>query len=297
MVSEPGAYAPSNGIRLWYRDEGSSTGQPLLLIMGLGSQLIAWPQDLVDGLGARGYRVIRFDNRDSGLSEKFDGVPDNALAVNQDAKAAAYQLTDMAADAVGLLDHLGIDSAHIVGASLGGMIAQLVAIDYPQRTRSLCSIMSSTGAPFVGLPTLAAALAVISPVPTDGEEAVQHLANVASVIGSQTHAATEWPARLELARAGYARSFYPEGTRRQFASILAATNRTSQLNHLEVPALVIHGGEDSLINISGGRATHGAIPGSDFVDLPTMGHDLPAPLRPQIIGAIAANAGRSGKGR
>jgi pimeloyl-ACP methyl ester carboxylesterase len=294
MSTEPGAYAPANGIQLWYRDEGNPSGEPVLLIMGLGSQLIAWPQDLVDDLGARGYRVIRFDNRDSGLSDKHDGAPDNAFLVDRDPKAAAYQLSDLAADAVGLLDHLNIGRAHVVGASMGGMVAQLVAIDHPAKVRSLCSIMSSTGAPFIGLPTLAAAAAVLAPTPADPDQAVQHIANVMRIIGSRTHRETEWESRLALARAGYERMFYPEGTRRQFAAIVAAADRTPQLRNLTSPALVIHGAEDALINISGGEATHAAIPGSEYLPLDSMGHDLPRPLRAQIAAAIDRNAKRAG---
>jgi pimeloyl-ACP methyl ester carboxylesterase len=297
MATQPEAHAPVNGIQLCYRDEGNPSGQPVLLIMGLGSQLIAWPQGFVAGLIGRGYRVIRFDNRDSGLSDKLDGVPDNALVVDRDPKAAAYQLTDMAADAVGLLDHLKIGTAHVVGASMGGMIAQLVAIDYPKQVRSLCSIMSTTGAPFIGLPTLAAAVAVLSPTPADRAQAIPHIANVLRIIGSQTHQEPEWDNRLALAEASYDRSFCPEGTRRQFAAIVAAANRTPQLEALDLPTLVVHGREDSLINISGGRATHEAIRGSEFLELPDMGHDLPQPLLERIVDAIDANAGRAGTPR
>jgi pimeloyl-ACP methyl ester carboxylesterase len=293
MATEPGAYADVNGIRLWYRDEGNPDGEAVLLIMGLGSQLIAWPQDLVDGLGDRGYRVIRFDNRDCGLSDKHDGTPDNAFVVDQEPKAAAYQLNDLAEDAAALLEYLDVDEAHIVGASMGGMVAQLVAIDHPEKTRSLCSIMSTTGAPFVGLPTLEAAAAVIAPTPPERDQAVPHIANVARIIGSRTHAETEQPDRLAAAGAAYDRMFYPEGTRRQFAAIVAAANRTPQLRTLTVPTLVVHGGEDSLINVSGGRATHDAIPNSELLELGSMGHDLPRPLRPQIVAAIDENAGRA----
>src|ERR671926_1909461 len=150
MPSEPGDFAPSNGLRLWYRDEGNPSGETILLIMGLGSQLIAWPQDFVDDLGGGGYRVIRFDNRDCGLSDKIVASP---AVHDASGLAVAYTLSDMADDAVGLLDHLGIDRAHIVGASMGGMISQLVAINHGARVRSLCSIMSTTGNPLVGLPT------------------------------------------------------------------------------------------------------------------------------------------------
>lgn len=289
MPGEPGAFATCNNIQIWYRDEGPETGEPILLIMGLGSQLIAWPQDFVDDLTGRGYRVIRFDNRDSGLSDKIEpAAPAGEPTLN-----AAYQLTDMAADTVGLLDHLGIERAHIVGASMGGMIAQTLAIHHPERVRTLCSIMSTTGAPFVGLPTLEAAAAVLAQTPADREEAIPHIANVMRIIGSRTLEAEERAARLAGATAAYDRMFYPAGTKRQFAAITAAPNRTVALGEFAAtgtPVLVVHGGEDSLINISGGRATHNAMPGSELLALDTMGHDLPASLRPQVLDAIDANA-------
>jgi pimeloyl-ACP methyl ester carboxylesterase len=144
------------------------------------------------------------------------------LLVDRDPKIAAYQLSDLAADAVGLLDHLDIEQAHVVGASMGGMVAQLVAVDHPERVRSLCSIMSTTGAPFAGLPTLEAAVAVMSETPAERDRAIAHVANVMRIIGSKTHAQTEQPARLALAEASYVRAFYPEGTRRQFAAIVDA---------------------------------------------------------------------------
>ncbi|MDI1461148.1 alpha/beta fold hydrolase [Catellatospora sp. KI3] len=291
MPGEPGAFATCNNIQIWYRDEGPQTGEPILLIMGLGSQLIAWPQDFVDDLTGRGYRVIRFDNRDSGLSEKIEPA---AGAIETDPTInAAYQLTDMAADSVGLLDHLGIDRAHIVGASMGGMIAQTLAIHHPERVRTLCSIMSTTGAPFVGLPTLEAAAAVLAGTPAEREAAIAHIANVTRIIGSRTLEAEEREARLAGATAAYDRMFYPAGTKRQFGAITAAPNRTAALGEfakLGIPVLVVHGGEDSLINVSGGRATHNAVPGSELVVLDTMGHDLPASLRPQVLDAIDANA-------
>jgi pimeloyl-ACP methyl ester carboxylesterase len=285
MPNEPGAYAPTNGIQVWYRDEGDPTGEPILLIMGLSSQLIAWPDDLVAKLGARGYRVIRFDNRDCGLSQKIDSA-------NPDPLKPAYHLVDMAMDTVGLLDHLGIEQAHVVGASMGGMIAQLIAIHQPRRVRTLCSIMSTTGAPLVGLPTPEAALAVLAPVPPERDKAIAHIANVYRIIGSRTHEAAERANRLRLAELSYDRMFYPPGGGRQFQAIATAKDRTAELGQLTMPSLVIHGVEDSLITITGGRATHQAISGSTYLELDTMGHDLPEVLRPQIIDAIHANAAK-----
>lgn len=284
MPNEPGAYAPTNGIRLWYRDEGNPDGEPLLLIMGLSAQLIAWPDDLVNGLGALGYRVIRFDNRDAGLSDKIE--------THDDPLTPAYHLVDMAQDTVGLLDHLNIEQAHIVGASMGGMIAQLIAIHHAPRVRTLCSIMSTTGAALVGLPTPEAALAVLAPTPPEREKAIPHIATVSRIIGSRTYEQQERPHRLRLAEQSYDRMFYPPGGQRQFLAIATATNRTAELGRLTMPSLVIHGEEDSLITVSGGRATHAAIPGSTYLELATMGHDLPTALRPQVIEAIHTNATR-----
>ncbi|WP_447009062.1 alpha/beta fold hydrolase [Saccharothrix sp. DSM 118769] len=281
---EPGDYAPTNGIRLWYRDEGDPSGDPLLLIMGLNSQLILWPDEIIAALGERGYRVIRFDNRDSGLSDKI------AATIDPDLGKPVYHLVDMAADTVGLLDHLGIDRAHVVGASMGGMIAQLVAIHHAERVASLCSIMSTTGDPRVGQPTFEAALALLAPTPPERDKAIAHIANIYRIIGSKTHADTERDRRRQMAEASYDRGLHPAGAKRQFAAIAAAVNRTRGLQQLTIPTAVIHGVEDSLINVSGGRATHDAIRDSTYLELRDMGHDLPQPLWPQLIDTIDANA-------
>jgi len=293
MPNEPGSYAQSNGLELWFRDEGNRAGQPLLLIMGLSSQLIHWPQEIVDGLGARGYRVIRFDNRDSGLSSKIEGVAARELEAEQNPKAAAYQLTDLANDAAGLLSFLDVPKAHIVGASMGGMIAQTLAIHHPTRVRSLCSIMSTTGNRWVGQPTLAAAFTVAQPTPPERERAIPHIVNVMNVIGSKTHREVEQAGRVATTTAAYDRMFYPQGSQRQIAAIFAATDRTADLGRLTVPTQIIHGNEDSLININGGLATHNAIPGSRYLPIATMGHDLPRALHAEIIEAIDANARRA----
>jgi pimeloyl-ACP methyl ester carboxylesterase len=256
--------------------------------MGLGSQLIAWPQDLVDMLAGQGYRVIRFDNRDCGLSTHLDGVPKCGVP-----KPAPYHLTDLATDTVGLLDHLQIRQAHIVGASMGGMIAQRSVLDYPEKVRSLCSIMSTTGNRAVGWPTMEAIEAVLEPVPPEREEAIEHMVKVMEVIGSQTYQDEERPARRQLAEAAYDRGIYPEGTGRQYCTIERAKNRKPELDGVTVPALVIYGSEDSLINISGGRDTAEAIPEAKLVELPGMGHDLPGRLLPEIGDEIVLNAQRA----
>ncbi|ALG12187.1 alpha/beta fold hydrolase [Kibdelosporangium phytohabitans] len=285
MPDEPGAYASANGIQLWYRDEGKSDGEPLLLIMGLNSQLILWPDEIVAALGEHGFRVIRFDNRDCGLSSRIKSDTDD--------RPPLYHLADMAEDTVGLLDHLGIEQAHVVGASMGGMIAQLVAIHHPGRVRTLCSIMSTTGNPLVGQPSEEAREKLLAPTPDDRDEAIEHITDIFRVIGSKTHADAEEARRRHLAEASYDRSFYPQGTKNQFAAILHARNRTADLGRLTMPTLVIHGAEDSLINITGGQATHKAIPGSEYTPHADMGHDLPEVLWPKLVDDIVANAHRT----
>ena len=270
-------FAELTKVTACYRDEGDENGEPLLLVMGLSSQLIHWPQELVDALGDRGYRVIRLDNRDSGLTSWK--VP-----------PAQYFLQAMADDALELLAHLGIDQAHVVGASMGGMISQLIAIGRPERVRTLCSIMSTTGDPRVGLPADGVIGELLRPLPEDPDEAIAQVAHVYDVIGSRTHAASERPRRLELAGAAYRRAVHPDGGARQIAAILMATDRTRRLQALRVPALVIHGGEDSLIDISGGEATHAALAGSAYLPLADMGHDLPEPLLDRIVASIVENA-------
>ncbi|MEU4807360.1 alpha/beta hydrolase [Actinosynnema sp. NPDC023587] len=283
MPDEPGDYAPTNGIRLWYRDEGRPGGEPLLLIMGLNSQLVLWPDEVVQGLGELGYRVIRFDNRDCGRSDKIAGtVPPGG--------GPAYHLVDLAADTVGLLDHLDIPRAHLVGASMGGMIAQLIAIHHPERAATLCSIMSTTGNPLVGLPTREAVEAVTKPTPTEREAAIDHIAEVYRVIGSRTHADAERERRRRFATESYDRGFHPRGAERQFAAILNAVDRTPRLRQLDLPTTVVHGVEDSLIDVSGGRATRDAIPRSTYLEFPDMGHDLPRVRLPELVEAIDANA-------
>ncbi|HEY6422411.1 MAG TPA: alpha/beta hydrolase [Pseudonocardiaceae bacterium] len=272
-------------IEVFYVEDGDPNGEPLLLIMGLGTQLIAWPQDLVDRLTTAGYRVIRLDNRDCGLSTHLDGVPKCTVLT-----PAPYHLTDMAKDAVGLLDHLKIEQTHVVGASMGGMVAQRVVLDYPAKILSLCSIMSTTGNRAVGLPTWGAVEAVLEPVPSEREEAINHMVGVAEVIGSQSYRDEERPVRRQQAEAAYERGIYPQGTARQYCAIDRAENRKTKLGNVAVPALVIHGTEDSLINISGGRDTAEAIPKSTLVELDGMGHDLPVRLQSRIADEIVTNA-------
>jgi pimeloyl-ACP methyl ester carboxylesterase len=284
--------AAVNGIELFYLDEGDPSADPLLLVAGLATQLTSWPQPFVDELVQRGFRVVRPDNRDAGLSTELHGLRGDIFEVMADPRTAPYLLRDMADDCVGLLDHLGIQQAHVVGASMGGMIAQTIAIEHPRRVRSLCSIMSTTGSWDVGQPTPEAMMAVLTPAPTDREGAVERSVEVSAIIGSKTH-----PADLDESRrrAGesYDRSFRPEGGARQLAAILASGDRTDALRRLRVPTVVIHGLQDALIQPDGGRATAAAIPRAELIELADMGHDLPEHLWPVIADAIEKNARRA----
>ncbi len=283
------AFAKVNGIEIAYETQGDPQGPPLLLVTGLAGQLIDWPPGFCELLAAYGFSVIRFDNRDAGLSTQLDdaGVPDL-----RDPSTAPYRLTDFAADTAGLLDHLGLDRAHVVGVSLGGMIAQQLTIDHPHRVASLCSIMSTTGDRSVGRAT-PAALALLGRPPAAGrDEAVAASALTSRTIGSPGYPVAEQEL-LRRAAAKYDRAYRPLGTLRQYAAIRAAPDRTAQLRTIEAPTLVIHGEEDPLIDVSGGRATAAAIPGAELLTLPGMGHDLPAELWPALTSAIAANTTRA----
>ncbi len=283
--------ARANGIEICYETFGEPTDPPLLLVMGLGGQMILWEEPFCEGLAERGFYVIRFDNRDVGLSTKFDEapVPDIQKALEGQAIEAPYTLWDMAADAVGLLDALNIERAHVVGMSMGGMIVQCMAIRFPERLRSMTSIMSTTGAPDVGQPTPEALEALLAPPPASREEAIEQGVRTWRVIGSPAYPREEGELRALVARA-YDRSFYPQGTARQLAAILATGDRTAALREVRVPTLVIHGEDDPLVPVSGGRATAEAIPGAKLLTFPGMGHDLPRPLWPQILDAIAQHA-------
>ena len=290
----------ANGIELEYVIDGAPDARPLLAIMGLGAQLIRWPQAFVDKLAARGFRVIRFDNRDIGLSEKIAaaGQPDfpaimAARAAGQ-APPVAYTLDDMAADAAGLLDALGIDKAHIVGASMGGMIAQLVAADHPDKTLSLTSIFSTTGHPDLPPATPAAMARLTQPSPdpaTDLEAYVAHSITGSRVIGSPGYPASDEALRAE-AIATAQRSYYPAGFARQYAAIVASGHRRERVRKITAPTAVIHGIDDPLVPVEGGRDTAANIPGAILIEIPGMGHDIPAALHDRIIDAIAANAAR-----
>ena len=257
--------------------------------MGLGVQMTIWNPQFCQAIADRGYYVIRFDNRDIGLSTWFDdtGVSDldEVISGNVD---APYSLTDMAADAAGLTDSLGISSAHIVGASMGGMIAQTFAIDYPTKTRTLTSIMSTTGDPAVGQPSPEALAALTGPAPTSREEAIEYRVRMSNVIGSPGFPVDESVIR-EYSASAYDRAFHPAGQVRQLAAVLAQPNRAQALHSVDVPTLVIHGAEDPLVNPSGGKATADAIPNAKLKIVPDMGHDVPPALYEEIVDSLEEN--------
>jgi pimeloyl-ACP methyl ester carboxylesterase len=259
--------------------------------MGLGSQMVLWDDEFCETLAGHGFRVIRFDNRDVGRSTILRGapIPTRAQLLLRDRRAASYSLEDMAGDAAGLLDQLGIDGAHVVGASMGGMIAQLLAIHYPHRVLSLVSIMSTTGSRRVGQthPRLYPRLLRRPSVNREGY--IADFVETFRAIGSRRYPPETDRMRTCAARC-YDRGHDPAGAARQLAAILAARDRTPLLRGLRVPATVIHGGADRLVMPSGGRATAEAIPDARLVILPGMGHDMPRELWPQIIDAILQNA-------
>ncbi|WP_322795611.1 alpha/beta hydrolase [Tepidiforma sp.] len=280
--------ARSNGIELYYETHGDPSGRPLLLVMGLGAQMTLWRPEFCELLAREGFYVIRFDNRDVGLSTKIEGgpAPDLAKAMAGDHSTASYTLWDMADDAVGLLDALGIGSAHIAGASMGGMIVQCMVIAHPERVRSVTSIMSTTGNPEVGQPQPEAMAALLAPPPASREAAIEQGVRTWKIIGSPAYQPDEEELRERIA-ADYDRCFYPMGTARQLVAILATGDRTAALREVRKPALVIHGEADPLVTLSGGKATAEAIPGARLLTFPGMGHDLPPALYPEFVRAMA----------
>jgi pimeloyl-ACP methyl ester carboxylesterase len=289
----PEEIARVNGVEIAYERLGDPSGQPLLLVMGLGMQLIHWDLELCQMLVDRGFHVIRFDNRDVGHSTKIDApVPDARRAMIGLRVDAPYRLTDMAGDAVGVLDHLGIEAAHVVGASMGGMIAQTIAIEHPERVLSLTSIMSTTGERKVGRPKLRVWGVLVRRAPRDEQGFIEHFVRVFRMIGSRGFPFDEERIRAEAA-ATYERDHSAAGTGRQLAAILASGDRTERLRSVRVPTTVIHGRDDPLVPFRGGRATAEAIPDAQLIAIPGMGHDLPREIWPQVVDAIAETASRA----
>ncbi len=286
----------ANGIELCCQEMGDPDGEPLLLVMGLATQMIAWPEDFCELLAERGFRVVRFDNRDIGRSTKLEaaGVPSRLDLIGGRRATAPYFLRDMAADTVGLMDRLGIESAHVVGASMGGMIAQSLAIEHPARVRSLVSIMSTTGSRWTGLPSWKAMGVLLGRPPAGREAAIERAVRTFRVIGSPGFEFEEDRVR-DIAGRSYDRGHSGAGVQRQLHAISASGDRTRALGGVTAPTLVIHGSRDPLIRPAGGRATARAIPGARLKLVDGMGHDLPRVLRPEFAEEIAANAARASR--
>lgn len=287
-----------NDIEICFESFGPQDAPPLLLVMGLGAQMTLWSPGFISELLERGFRVIRFDNRDVGLSTKTAGDPPDVMALYAQMMAgqpvdAPYSLSTMAADAVGLLEALGISGAHIVGASMGGMIVQMMAIEHPDKVLSMTSIMSTTGAADVGQPEASAIMALLTPPPTDRDGAIAATVAMSKIIAGSLFDATEARAR---AIETYDRCFHPQGSAFQIAAIAATGDRTERLGALQLPTLVVHGREDSLVTLSGGEATAAAVPGADLIVYGQMGHDIPELYWSPLADAISGTAMRAEHG-
>jgi pimeloyl-ACP methyl ester carboxylesterase len=288
-------FAPANGLSLCYDTFGDPKAPPLLLIMGLGAQMILWDEEFCSQLAARGFWVIRFDNRDIGRSTygtqivQIDLGAFAMLQLQGKPIPSPYKLRDMAADAAGLLDHLGIESAHIAGASMGGMIAQEMAVHFPARVRTLTSIMSSTGNPTLPGPTPEAAAVLLGAPPVGRDAYIETFCRNWKVLRAGTFPADEARDPLRAARM-YERGLNPPGVARQLLAIFASGNRTASLASVKAPTLVIHGVPDPLVRVEAGRATAAAIPGARMLEIARMGHALPMEIWPEVIGAIAEHA-------
>jgi pimeloyl-ACP methyl ester carboxylesterase len=290
----------ANGIALEVEDHGSPAGEPLLLIMGLGMQLIAWPDGFVAALVERGFRVIRFDNRDIGLSQGFDsaGVPNLALDSIRFALGmkveSPYSLADMAADSVGVLDALGIARAHVCGASMGGMIAQHLAAAHPERLKSLTLMMTSSGARRLPGPSLKVRASLVSRPkhPREVASIVDHFVALYGLIGSSAFPPQRDELRERFTRS-VKRSYRPAGTARQMVAIAADGDRSSLLAQINAPTHVIHGLADALVPVPAGRDLAARIPSATLDLIDGMGHDLPKELWPRFVAGIAAVAARS----
>jgi pimeloyl-ACP methyl ester carboxylesterase len=290
------ANVTANGISIEYETFGDPAKPALALIMGLGAQMIFWQDDFCRQLMERGFHVVRFDNRDCGRSRHFQelGIPDVGAAMTaslsgEPVPSPPYTLRDMAADVVGLLDALGIERAHVVGASMGGMIAQTLAIEHPARVRSMTSIMSTTGNREVPPATPEAMTALLTPSPSDRAEFIDHMVKTFRIVGSPGFEFDEASFRDRVGRA-FDRSYDPSGVARQLVAVLADGDRRERLRSVRVPTLVIHGKNDPLVPVEGGVDTADAVPGARLLVIEGMGHDLPRGAWPQIIDAIASFA-------
>ncbi len=284
------------GIRLCYDTFGDPADPPLLLVMGLGMQLLGWDARFCAMLSERGFYVVRFDNRDSGLSTSVDApVPGLTQLVTRRFDSRQYDLGDMAADAIGLLRELELAPAHIVGASLGGMVAQTVAARSPESVRTLTSIMSTTGHRLKGQPVPSRYRFLLRPAPREREAYLDHTVLLWRAIGSPGFHVDEAEVRERAGRA-FDRARNPAGIGRQMAALLKSGDRTRELRGITTPTLVIHGAADTLVRPSGGKATAAAIPGAELMMIEGMGHDLPPQVWPRIVDAVAERAKASDAG-
>ncbi len=292
--------AAVRGLSIEYESFGSPERPAVLLIMGFAAPLTRWPRELSDELLARGYRVVRFDNRDVGLSTKLDPLGPSSMAelvaaaARGQAVQAPYSLDDMAADAVGVLDALQIERAHVVGASMGGMIAQLVALNHPRRVCSLTSIMSTTGNPTLptARPEIMSELIAMPPDASDLEPIIARRLRLARMIGSPAYLESEATIRNTVARETL-RGYSPSGAARQLAAVMTSGDRSSRLRTLSTPTVVLHGAEDTLVLPEAGKDTAANIPGADLRIIAGMGHDFPPALMDTFADAICAAAARS----
>jgi pimeloyl-ACP methyl ester carboxylesterase len=295
VTSSGEQFAQVGPIKLCYETFGDPSATPMLLVMGLASQMVIWDDEFCEQLAERGFWVIRFDNRDIGRSTilRENPPPKTWQLMVRDKRGASYKLDDMADDAVGLLDHLGVERAHVVGVSMGGMIAQLIAIRHRDRVLSLVSIMSTTGDRRVGRPHPRLIPHLLRRARTDREGYISDFVETYRVIGSRTF--TRDPERLrEKGGRCFDRGIHPAGAARQLAAIVTTQDRTRLLGQLDLPATVIHGTADRLVSPSGGRATAKAIPGAQLVMIEGMAHDLPPQVWPQVIDEIVRTAGVAG---
>jgi pimeloyl-ACP methyl ester carboxylesterase len=295
IAYQPPKLARANGIDICYDIFGDANAEPMLLIMGLGAQMVIWDDAFCRQLAARGFRVIRFDNRDIGQSSKLSGGKRLSpmelikLRVFRIPVAAPYKLRDMANDTIGLMDALGIKSAHLVGASMGGMIAQEIAITYPERLRSLTSIMSTTGNPRIPPPTKAAAAILMLPPPTTKEDYIARFQQTWKMLRVSSFPEDEALDRSRAERC-FERGLNPAGVGRQLRAILASGSRKERLRSVTTPTLVIHGTIDPLVHPAGGKDTAASIPGAKLLMIEGMGHATPIVMWPRIIDAIATHA-------
>jgi pimeloyl-ACP methyl ester carboxylesterase len=291
--------AQGNGIEIAYETTGDAAGDPLLLVMGFAAQLVAWDDEFCENLADRGFYVIRFDNRDTGLSTKFDGAPGPSLltayvrSYTRRRVRAPYTLGDMADDAFGLLDWLKIDRAHVVGVSMGGMIAQRMALSRPDRVLSLTSIMSTTGNRAVGTAKPQTIALLLTPPRPDREGYIEDTVEVSRAVNGSGVPFAEDRARARAGRA-WDRCYHPASGVRHMLAVLASGDLTRALKGMQVPTLVIHGARDPLVDPSGGRATAAAVPNAELLVVPEMGHALAPAVWPTIIDAVADHAAGRG---